>query len=446
MNINAIVPLGSSKCCGCTACYSICPKHCITMTLDTEGFLYPCVNNELCIDCEKCIKVCPFHNTFRKSEPKEVFAAINTDEKIRMESSSGGIFSFIAEQVIKEGGVVFGAKFTNDWQVEIAATETIEGLSDFRGSKYLQARMGQSLKQAKSYLLAGRKVLFCATPCQIAGLNHYLGKDYDNLITVDFVCHGVPSGKVWDKYIKEVAGIGKKAIKNLRYRTGSKGLKHYHFILEYNSVDGSYTMRSSSKENHYMQAFLSDMILRPSCYACQAKCGRSQSDITLADFWGIEQVYPEIDDDKGTSLLLVHSDKGLKALESSEISLVPTSYLEALKHNPSIESSANPHIHRSQFFQKLESCDKVVSLIIHELKPSLNQRIINLYHVSVHILKLILKFVLRKRTSKELRYKTVTRKNIPISPSEYKIANISFRSKISGWKNYSMAIKLTKLH
>lgn len=194
-------------CCGCSACVSICPKHCITMSLDNEGFLYPQVDNESCIDCGLCEKVCLVLNQGKECKPFQVYAAKNINEEIRMKSSSGGIFTLLAEQILHEGGVVFGARFNADWEVIHDYTETKEGLAAFRGSKYVQSRLGDSFCQAEHFLRQGRKVMFTGTPCQIAGLKLFLRKTYDNLLTVDFICHGVPSPGVWKKYLEELIAL-----------------------------------------------------------------------------------------------------------------------------------------------------------------------------------------------------------------------------------------------
>lgn len=385
---------GNQVCCGCTACKTVCPKQCITMVEDGEGFLYPKVDTNLCIDCQACVRVCPFHNPAEEAKPKNVYAALNKNEEIRKASSSGGVFTILAEKVINEGGVVFGAKFTDDWQVEIVPTETIEGLAAFRGSKYLQAKMGDSLSLAKKFLREGHKVLFSGTPCQIAGLKHYLRKDYDNLLAVDFVCHGVPSPKVWKMYLDEVTQAGKRAISDIKFRDKPKGWKRFNFTLNYNEAEKIYTMSSYNGDNHYMRAFLSDMILRPSCYNCQAKCGRSMSDITIADYWGIDQVHPQMDDDKGTSLLLVRTHKGKTALDFTNMKYRESMYEAALRHNPSIERSVAPHLHREDFFAKLDNTDSIVRLIDNELKPTFKQRLRLKYRHVRHSVKLHLKSLL----------------------------------------------------
>lgn len=444
MNINGIVSYGSEKCCGCTACHSVCPKHCITMKEDKEGFLYPVVDKSLCIDCEQCIKVCSFHNPYNEEKPIKVYAAYNNTESIRLQSSSGGIFTLMAEKTIKEGGVVFGARFTKDWQVEIVPVEDIEGLAAFRESKYLQARVGESFKQAKDYLRQGRKVLFSGTPCQIAGLKHYLRKDYDNLLTVDFVCHGVPSPKVWAKYLSQVTDAGKKAIKDIKFRDKPNGWKRFNFTLNYNDADKSYTMSSYNGKNHYMRAFLSDLILRPSCYNCQVKCGRSHSDITIADFWGIDQALPQMDDDKGTSLLLIHTAKGKEALNFEGMKYADASYDEALKFNPSIEKCVAPHRNRKDFFEKLDSSDDLLALIDKELKPKPKEQIRIYYHRCKHKIKTILLKAIGG--DKEERRESSRNRGAGVVPSydNFNIKEISFRDKIQGWKQYRMTIKLGK--
>lgn len=192
-----------SRCCGCESCRSVCPKKCISMKADKEGFLYPEVDLSQCVDCKLCEKVCPvLHPALLDRKPK-VFAGINNDIKIRLQSSSGGIFTLLAEQILHKGGIVFGACFDEHWNVVHSYTDTIEGLEHFRGSKYVQSYVGDSFVQVKKFLDEGREVLFSGTPCQIAGLKNFLRKPYHNLLTVDVVCHGVPSPKVWQSYLYE---------------------------------------------------------------------------------------------------------------------------------------------------------------------------------------------------------------------------------------------------
>lgn len=444
MNINSIVSFGSDKCCGCTACHSICPKQCITMTEDKEGFLYPVVDNKLCIDCEQCINVCPFHNSSEEERPIEVYAAYNNNESVRLDSSSGGIFTLMAEKIVRECGVVFGARFTSDWQVEIVPVDNIEGLSAFRGSKYLQAKVGASYKQAQDYLRKGRKVLYSGTPCQVAGLKHYLRKDYENLLTVDIVCHGVPSPKVWKMYLSQVTEAGKKAIKDIKFRDKSKGWKRFNFTLSYDEEDKSYTISSYNGDNHYMRAFLSDMILRPSCYNCQARCGRSYSDITIADFWGINQINPQMDDDKGTSLLLIHTSKGKDALNFKYMKYATSTYVEAIRFNPAIEWSATPHGNRKEFFDNLETSNDLIALIDKELKPTCKEQARILYHRCKHKTKVLLLRIGGGKTNTNTKedQRNVFTEVVPMPKGNEMIQEIDFRNKRGGWKQYRMEITL----
>lgn len=365
-----------SNCCGCTACVQICPKQCISMERDEEGFFYPQVNQSVCIDCGLCANICHELHPFDKRKPQKLYAAINRNNDIRIKSSSGGIFSLFAENVInRDNGVVFGAKFDVNWQVIIAHTETIEGLEAFRGSKYVQAQIGTSYIKAEHFLKEGRKVLFTGTPCQIAGLHHFLRRKYDNLLTIDVVCHGVPSPKVWDRYLSEITDNLKNTIQRIEFRDKENGWKHYSLAIDY-VKQGEYVHESSwHKDNSYMQAFLRNMILRPSCYNCKAKCGRSGSDITIADFWGIQLINPEMDDDKGTGLVMINTEKGAKMIDFSQIIFHEEKYEDALKYNPAIEKSVVAHLNRNLFFRKLDKSKSVIELIEKQLRPSFTRRI-----------------------------------------------------------------------
>lgn len=209
------------KCCGCAACVQVCPKQCFSFEEDKEGFRYPVADRIKCIDCGLCEKVCPVINQYEATNPIKVYAAINKDEVIRMQSSSGGIFTLLAEKVIREGGVVFGAAFDENWEVQHTYVETIKDLAKLRTSKYVQSRMEDNYQRAKAFLKQGRKVMFTGTSCQIAGLKHFLRKDYDNLLAVDVICHGVPSPMVWRDYLLEIqkAPLGASAGKNTVFRS-----------------------------------------------------------------------------------------------------------------------------------------------------------------------------------------------------------------------------------
>ncbi len=364
-------------CCGCGACIQRCPKQCISFQVDNEGFSYPVVDKKNCIDCKLCEKVCPVLNVCKESTPLFTYAAISNDKNIRKNSSSGGVFSLIAKNIINEGGVVFGARFNENWQVIIDSSESLAELTVFRGSKYVQASTRDSFKQCEQYLKAGRKVLYSGTPCQISGLLLFLKKKYTNLITVDLACHGVPSPDVWNEYLKceviqnvktvQRAVIGKSTvfsslnlmsfIKDIRFRDKEEGWKKYRFVLKFNEpfdeVEKSTVLSYVHYENPYFQAFNMGLIMRPSCYGCIIKNScRSQSDITLADFWGIERVDSSMDDDYGTSLVLVNTPKGMEEIRLLDMRIVEVEYSKALFLNAGLRVGCKKHPKRTSFFKK----------------------------------------------------------------------------------------------
>lgn len=361
------------ECCGCSACASICPKHCITMTEDHEGFLYPNVDENTCISCGLCEKACNELHPYDTREPLQVLAAINKNEEVRLKSSSGGIFYILAEKTIREGGVVFGARFDEKWQVVIDYAEDMKDVEAFMGSKYVQARIDKAYIDAKRFLSEGRQVLFSGTPCQVAGLHKFLRKPYINLLSVDFVCHGTPSPKVWRMYLDEVVKKS-QSVSNVEFRNKDKGWKKFCFKLKYNEDDKTLSLLSPYPENHYMKAFLKDIILRPSCYACKAKGCSSQSDITIADFWGIETVFPEMDDDKGTGLVFVNTESGKAALDVTQMKVLETTYERIKPLNPACFRSSKQHSKREEFFKRLEKED-LIALINDCTKPPFNQQV-----------------------------------------------------------------------
>jgi len=389
-----------SGCTGCGSCRSVCPMRCISMEQDSEGFLYPIIDDKKCVKCHKCEKSCPSIVQGAVRKPLRTYAAKNPNKEIRYQSSSGGIFSLLAEQVISEGGVVFGVRFNDVWEVVHRHAETVEELSEFRGSKYVQSIVGDTYLQARGFLEEGRKVLYSGTPCQIAGLKAFLGKDYENFLTVDFVCHGVPSPLVWKKCLKEIISslpspphthnahneinanifsilnirfrdkihgwnpilvfsillttenlMDIQRIINIKFRNKKNGWKHYDFTVA--SDDNTILLAQDSNRNSFMRGFLRDLYLRPSCHNCPARSLKSGSDITIGDYWGIGNVLPEFDDDKGVSLVMVNTEKGSKAYGLLDKEDRETTYADALVGNPSIEKSALPHKNRVLFFERL---------------------------------------------------------------------------------------------
>lgn len=327
-----------SKCTGCNACVQRCPKQCISMTADQQGFLYPMVDFATCIDCGLCERVCPILNQGNSRLPEKVYAAMNVSDDIRLSSSSGGVFSAIATSVIQEGGVVFGARFDEDWNVKHDYTDTIKGLKAFQGSKYVQSDIGQSFIDAERFLKEGRRVLFTGTPCQIHGLNLFLRKDYgDSLVKVEIICHGVPSPMIWREYLKTQCAYA-ELISQISFRDKSKGWEQYGFSISGTNQGTSFY--EPMQENLYMNMFLRDVCLRPSCYACPSKGGKSSCDVTLGDFWSIKNHYPELYNSKGVSAVLIHSQIGEIALQSGGVAKSEVDYSAVLAGNSSIEQCA----------------------------------------------------------------------------------------------------------
>ncbi len=306
--INSLVN-SKSQCCGCGACACVCPVNCIIMQADEEGFLYPHVDESKCINCKKCVGACPSlaknnYNTLQQS-----YAVYAKDDSIRQSSSSGGVFTVIAEQVLQSGGVVCGAAYCDDWSVKHMVIDNVAHLPKLRTSKYVQSEIYTVLPDVKNVLEQGRQVLFVGTPCQVNGVATYLGQDYPNLYLADVICHGAPSPMVWRKYL---ATNTNGDIKAINFRDKTFGWTKFATKIDY--ADSTYV--KYFKEDLYMKFFLLNLVLRPSCYNCFSKHPNKTADITLGDFWGIDNVLPQINDDKGVSAIIVNSNKGNALFES----------------------------------------------------------------------------------------------------------------------------------
>lgn len=300
-------------CCGCTACYSVCPKHCITMEEDSEGFRYPKIDAENCINCNMCSKVCPV----LKEEPKDDFTKAyivrNKDNDVLMNSSSGGAFTAFSDAAVDEHYVVFGGAFDDDFNVIHDCAETKTDAEKFRGSKYVQSQLNDTFLQIKSLLDNGRKVLFSGCPCQVAGLVSFLQKPYDNLITVDFICHAVPSPKVWKKYREYLTSKYKSDIKSVNFRSKEFG---YHCSSMKIEMENGKTQKLGMNTDLLLKSFFLNVCSRPSCYDCHFKTTDRYSDITVFDCWDISRYDKnKKDDNKGYSAVLLHNQKGQKLFE-----------------------------------------------------------------------------------------------------------------------------------
>lgn len=358
-----------SRCCGCSACVQKCPKQCISLIADDEGFLYPKVDESVCIDCGLCNKICPLQHEANPTDPIKVLSAYNNDEQARLNSSSGGIFTLLAEKTIKQGGVVFGARFDNQWNVTLDYTETICGLKVFRSSKYVQATVGETYLKCEQFLLDGRHVLFSGTPCQIAGLKGYLRKEYDNLITVDILCHGVPSPMIWQKYLQEIT-LG-NTIQSIIFRDKTTSWKDYRFVVI--TEDKQHSVNEHHTHNIFMKTFLSELIVRPSCFVCPFRgTNHRLADISIGDFWGIQHIQPEMDDDKGTSILLLNTPKGIQALNDLKLICKQIDLSVAAAYNSSLQDSIIPNPRRNHFFESIINQGSVIKQMqIHQLSENL---------------------------------------------------------------------------
>lgn len=328
-------------CCGCAACAQVCPKSCITMVRDAEGFDYPEADSERCISCGLCEKVCPVSHAQAEpaGEPK-VFAAYGPD-KDRAVSSSGGIFAQLARQTLAQGGLVFGAAMAEDGKTAVHMAIDSEGdLPRLQGSKYLQSHVGNCFRQAKEALEAGRAVLFTGTPCQIEGLLHFLGRNYENLVTADVICHGVPSEKLWQKYLDYQQHRYGSRVTRVSFRDKRQGWKSFSMALTF---ENGKQYAKKLYFDTYLQLFLQDLCLRPSCYSCPSRKLHRRSDLTLGDFWGCDVVCPDLDDDTGLSLVFVHSEKGQRAFDALPLQTRSVTVDQALTANKAmIRSPAKP--------------------------------------------------------------------------------------------------------
>lgn len=369
-------------CCGCSACVQACPASCIGMQTDEEGFLYPFIDEEKCIDCNICHKVCPVICFSESRKPLSVYAVKSKSGEIREKSSSGGVFSLLAERIIEAGGVVFGACFDEKNEVVHAYTSVKEELQAFRGSKYVQSQIGDTYRMAKEFLQSGRSVLFSGTPCQILGLHQYLKKKYVNLLTVDFICHGVPSPKVWQIYLEELKKkLSVQDIRHISFRDKKLGWKNFSFSCDILKKGKAIHYVEPKYLNPYMRGFLSDLYLRPICYQCPVRSLKSGSDITLGDFWGFYGILQEFRDDKGISAVLLNTSVGANFFNSLSCEKQITSYEDILKGNPSLETSHIRPAKRVQFYSRLDRrhfFSIIEELTEMSLKDRLKLKMINL--------------------------------------------------------------------
>lgn len=338
------------KCCGCSACAMVCPKQCIKMQSDEEGFLYPQINKTLCVNCLLCQKVCPVLQKNKMGNNPDCYIAFSKDKNIRKNSSSGGVFTELAKKQIEKGALVYGAGFNENFEVIHKAVNSKNHLEELRGSKYVQSRMQDKYEEIKATLDRGESVYFSGTPCQVAGLYSYLGRRPENLTTQDFICHGVPSPLVWKKYVNTFGNVKKVEFRNKKYGW------HY-FALHIESDKKNYYKRLD--EDFYLKLFLDNTILRPICYDCPIKKQGSSADITLADCWSLNRMTEKVaDTDKGLSLVIANTLKGKSCLEkvkdSGDIVAFQIDAKMAMNSQSALRESAHCNQRREQFFERFK--------------------------------------------------------------------------------------------
>lgn len=345
-----------SKCCGCGACSCICPKGCIEMKTDDEGFCYPDIDVKSCIDCGLCEKICPIINRKQESDKEQTgYVAQIKDRQIRNESTSGGIFSAIAMYVLKQRGVVFGAAWDDKFVCKHIRVDKEEELWRFRNSKYVQSDTNGIFKVVKEDLVSGKLVCFSGTPCQIEGLKFFLEKEYSNLILVDVVCRSVPSPLVWKKYFNYLQSKIIKEIDSIKFREKLYGYKYSALVVRNKEHEILYA--EGIDTDPYLRAFFSDISVRPSCYECQFKKRYRESDITLWDCYTVNEFDKKMDDDTGVTRVLTHSQKGELIIEAVKDGLVFTRIDPdcLVKNVKEMVGAVTENVNRNEFFKDLNN-------------------------------------------------------------------------------------------
>ena len=333
----------NEDCCGCGACLNICPRQAIKMQEDEYGFLFPVIDDEKCIRCGRCTNVCAFQNRKETNEPIECYAAISRNVEQGSKSASAGIFASFAEKVIYDGGIVFGAAFTENWGVHHVSIDNLQDLIKLQGSKYAHSNIERTYNEAKKELQTGRQVLFSGTPCQIGGLYEFLGSDYENLITVDIVCHGVPSVRMLQDYIKTFENKYGGKITAFTFRDKSIG-----WGINGSAVINGKKIKIWQSASSYLYYFTRGWLYRENCYKCPYACKNRPADITLGDYWGIEKQHPELlgkggwDERAGISCMIINTKKGISFISDKELQLHKSTFEKISAGNGQLREPSNP--------------------------------------------------------------------------------------------------------
>ena len=348
-------------CCGCEACKQICPKGAIIMKPDFEGFLYPQIVEAKCINCNLCRKVCPISNKVDNQmlDERKVFSIHTNDEELLDKSSSGGAFTIITEAYCDKDYVIFGARYDEKFNVYHDYIENIEEIYKFRKSKYVQSNLNNSYKEVLRFLKEDKKVIFSGTPCQIAGLKKFLRKEYENLLCIDIVCHGVPSKKVWNKYLEYIESKYNSKINNINFRHKVKQYGIYNSRNIKILLENGKRIIEDSRKNLYLRGFHNKLFYRHSCTSCKFSNPTRYADITIADCWGIENIDSTIDVHRGESMVVINTQKGMdiwnKINQSSNISKLELDLEFAIKSNEQFREATKVHKNRDDFYKNLDS-------------------------------------------------------------------------------------------
>ena len=342
-----------NTCYGCSACEQICPQKAISFAPDEEGFLYPVLDENKCVSCGLCKLSCPYDNEKTDTEPFGVYAAQNKNKEELLRSSSGGMFSVFAQEALSKGGVVVGCAFTEDLKAEHTVAFDKSGVDKMHGSKYVQSNMGDVYSQVKAILEDGKNVFFTGTPCQVDGLKRYLRKPYDNLLTVDLVCHGVPSPALLEEYISSTEKVNGQ-LQGLQFRNKARnGWRSEGTLTFKNGKEKSF---SPFRDSYYNLYYMKNCVSRISCYSCKYASPSRVGDVTIGDFWNASDFLEEKAYKNGISVLLVNTQKGKRVFEDirDKLFIYETDIQTAQKGNGRLVKGGEIPQNRSSFYKKVK--------------------------------------------------------------------------------------------
>lgn len=354
--------MNRNNCCGCGVCYNVCPTNAIEKEVDGEGFVYPYINETKCIKCGLCDSKCPCQKKLDKGiQLNEVYACKNRDDDLRRISTSGGFFLAIAKYIIEKNGLVCAVGYDTRLKVVHKMADKLEDVKKFTGSKYVQSDLCELYEKLKKKLEENNIVLFVGTPCQVYALKCYLGEEYEKLITIDIICMGVGSPKIWESYINKLNKH--RTVKNFIFKDKDKGWYNYNIKIEYDEG----ICKMNPNKNIYMKGYLSRVFLRPYCYKCKFKGVERVSDITISDCWGINKMIPSMDDNKGVSAIYIHSEKGKEYLKKIKDQLIirPLDLQEVIKYNKHIIEAAEKPAGRERFFDLMRRYGEILVLRLY---------------------------------------------------------------------------------